>query len=143
MALAMSSDNNNTLRRDQQALPTAGFLGGISFTALVLVLQAQAEFTPSAWGIWGTVYFGILVSIIGSASAFFIFASVVMTGVAAGELKGIVLLKRGDFAGLCFVYGFLGILCSVPLLLLPVSWVATAIVGALEASLFRVFQRLP
>jgi hypothetical protein len=134
---------NPTVRLHQQALLTAGFLGGLSFTALVLVLQAQAEFTPSTWGGWGDLYFGILISLIGSTSAFFIFASFVMMGLAAGWHQGTALKMRDDFALVTFLLGFLGLIIFVPFLLVPFNLVAALVVGAVEALLFISFQRLP
>jgi hypothetical protein len=128
---------NSTASFHQQALLTAGFLGGISFTALVLVLQAQAEFTPNAWGWLGALYFLILISLMGSTSAFFVFASVAMTGLAAGR----ALKKRDDFAFICFVLGFFGVIFSLPFLLLPFNWVAALVVGIIESSTHRRLHR--
>ena len=85
------SESGNTGSLAQQALLVAGVLGGISFTALVLVVQAQDEFLPKDWGSWGQVYFGGLGSLIAVVTILFVWASFGMMG----QLRIVRELKKG------------------------------------------------
>jgi len=112
----------------------AGFLGGISFTALVLILQSSnssSNLEPSAWGIWGETYFDALIMLVAGVSVAFIMASVASVSLAAGTV-GTKLKKQDNFAFWCFILGWFGLLVAIPLLLLPFFWGASLVVGVME-----------
>jgi len=128
----------------QQALFTTGILAGMSFTALVLVLQAKSDFVPMSWGSSGNLYFLVLVCLLGSTSCSFVFASIMMTYLASGNVPEGTKFKAYDhYTYALYEFGFLALLFAIPLLFLPFDWVATAIVAGIEVVLFIFYHRLP
>jgi hypothetical protein len=126
----------------ERLLLVSGFLGGLAFTALVLILQASANFEPSAWGIGGAIYFDALIALVGGVSVIFIMASISSVGLAAGTIGSETREKQNDLAGDYFVFGWLGLMVAIPLLLLPFFWGTSLVVGLFEIILFRRILKL-
>jgi len=121
----------------ERLILVAGFLGGISFTALVPLLQSSYVFEPIGWGIWGVIYFDALITMVAGVSVAFILSSIVSVSLAAGTVEANQVKKRDNVASNYFIVGWLGLLIVIPLLLVPIVWVASLIVGILEIILFR------
>lgn len=136
-----SSSNGDSRRLvHEQMIVVAGFLGGISFTALVLVLQSRLSFENPAWGVWARPYFITLTSLIAGVSSLFISASVYGIAVAAGIRPPTG--RHAEFADNCFTYGFPGLLLVMPLLFAPIDVVASVIILVIVVVLYVYPLRL-
>jgi len=130
----------------QNGLLVSGFLGGLAFTALVLVLQASKSFSVpnTLLGIGGESYFEILTASLACISFLSIVASFAMLHVASyieSENSPIAL-----FGEICFVATLMGFAYVLPLLLLPFTTLGSIVVLSLDMILlitFFVLRRLP
>ena len=122
----------------QQQLLVIGFLGGIAFTALVLVLQQQRTFEVAEGPMTGVQYFDLLAILIAVTSCACIFGSFTLTGLAAGKVPSDELRK---FAVICFLIGMVGLLVTLPLLLVIFTRFGATIIVALELILALLFLR--
>jgi hypothetical protein len=143
LRLVADEEFKSEIRWHQQGIVTSGILAGMSFTALVLVLQAKSDFAPIGWGWWGSLYFLVLICLIGSTVSCFVFVSVVMSYLAAGRVMRKEVFDRSDkFAIRLFRLGFLALRTAIPTLFIPFDWAATIVVGGLEVVLFIFSSRL-
>jgi len=140
-----SDKSKRTSAVHERLLLVGGFLGGISFTALVLILQSSnspGSLEPSAWGVWGAIYFDALIMLVAGISIAFIMASVTSVGLAAGTIPAEMIAKQDNLALNYFILGWIGLLVAIPLLLLPFFWGASLVVGVLEISMFYRMWKL-
>jgi|SRR5208282_1547054 len=124
-------DEKRSLLHQQQLL-LVGFLGGIAFTALVLVLQEQRIFEVAVWPFTSTEYFDLLIILIAMTSSACIFSSFALTGIV-GAVTPSERLRR--FAIACLIIGLCGLLIVLPLLLLIFTKIGAAVIFAFEVVL--------
>lgn len=68
----------------QNMIQVIGFLGGLIFTALVLILQFPDKYRVAFWFIPAQFYFELLVTIMALAGAISVFTSLVLAETASG-----------------------------------------------------------
>ncbi|MDA4127002.1 MAG: hypothetical protein OK452_07345 [Thaumarchaeota archaeon] len=132
MSASSSDEPSDKSKREihEQSLSTAGFLGGISFTGLVLVLSSASTFNTPVWIIPAEGYFVIVATSLAITSTLFIVASLSMQQVASGTAD--IDSPKADFAVYCFLLGVLGFLIDLPLLLVPFTTVGAVAVVVVE-----------
>jgi hypothetical protein len=133
----------------QQLLVVTSFLGGISFTALVLVLQQfdayerafSKEFSglipATLVGAFGEILIDLLIILIAGMCSCFVFAAWTALPAASGSPG------RGNatrFSRMCYKTGTTGFLLVLPLTLLPYSIAAPIIIGIFEIVVY-LFRR--
>jgi hypothetical protein len=105
-----------------------GLLGGITFAALVLVLQAHGAFQPRTIPVSaGHEIFDALIFALSLTSILCVVGSLAMVLVLSGVVatRG----KLSHFAFLCLTIGALAFMTSLPLLLINFSPIVTIAVG--------------
>lgn len=124
----------------EQSILVSGFLGGISLTALVIVLQYAHDIQSGiSLTIWGEAYYVILIAIFGGSSMAFIFSCVASMPIAGGVVKADG--KRDDFSGVTYALGLVGLLISVPMLIFSLSKAAGTAIAVFNIILFYYFFR--
>jgi hypothetical protein len=120
----------------QNALYVFSFLGGITFAALILLLQSSQAFSqvPPSLSVLAYLYPRGL--ILGTA-----IISVLFIGSSLGMVKpasGIMGAKRDKtkIAGAMSNLAFVGLMILMPLLLVPISPTAALIIAVIEAIVF-------
>lgn len=119
------------------SLGVTGFLGGIAFAAMILLIQSKNDITlPSDFP---SFYLDALITGTAISSVFFIVASVGMIRVAAGEKdeKDPFSEAMATFASL----GFFGLMILLPLLVWPFLLVGAIFVVIIEAITIGIFLR--
>lgn len=117
----------------RQAMIVTGFLGGASFTALLIVLQSPTSFDRVVWPLAPGEYLAILVTLLSVVCCAFVFSSLEMMRIAAGEVTESS--EQSHFATVLLLIGVLGLLLDLPLLLFPFTAYGALIVAGVEAIL--------
>lgn len=107
-------------------LSTTAFLGGITFAAMVFVMQAQEQF------IFQNISFypDILITFLAGISFTFILSSIGNLDVAAGILPAIGKMRKLSLK--MAIAGWISVLIIIPFLVLPFTLIGAFIVGMLE-----------
>ena len=114
-------------KQSELMLSTTAFLGGITFAAMVFVMQAQEQFIFQNI----SYYPDILITFLAGISFTFILSSLGNMDVAAGILPAF-----GDMAKYSLrmaVAAWISVLVIIPFLVLPFTLIGAFIVGMLEA----------
>ena len=110
-----------TRKYHEQIVLVMGFLGSVTFAALVLVIQAKQTFDVSAdfafWYLPSPEYFEVLVMLLASTGFLMIIGSFASARVVALE-EDLKWLRR--FAETCIFLSLLSLLIVLPMLILPV-----------------------
>jgi hypothetical protein len=115
-----------------QLIVVAAFLGGIAFTVLVQVLQANSGYEAAFGGeVIGKFLFALLIVLMAGVSVTFVFVCLIALPVAGNRVP----VAEGRLAHKCFTYGVLGFLVMIPLLLWPYSKLAFVTILILEVAL--------
>lgn len=109
------------------ALSVTGFLGGITFASMILLMQIQDQFEYGEWLITGTAI----------VSVFFIISTVGMVHIASNQKE----------AGKKFTYlmqnmanfGFFGLMALLPFILFPFSHGGAIILAVIETIVIVLF----
>ena len=128
--MSKDEEKNNWLKFAEHELTLSGFLGGLTLSSLVLIMQTKEafEFTPvSAYFYYPELLIDGLAVII----VFFIMAAVGLVKVASGGTNQNS--KFTKIAENCLSVGFYGLCGFIPLLLLPFS-----IVGSIGVSILII-----
>lgn len=113
----MAPDDSAGSVLHQQALTVMGFFGGLTLTALVLILNSPAEFHKGIGPVTGSMYFQLVTTYVAGVGAISTIGLVAFLEVGSGMLPKFSRVDQyatGLF--LVSVFGFMGIL---PVLLLP------------------------
>jgi len=122
-----------------QLITVAAFLGGIAFTVLVQVLQANSGYEAAFGGeILGRVLFALLVVLMAGVSVTFVFVCLIALPVAGNRIPE----AEEKLAHTCFTAGVLGFLVVIPLLLFPYSKLAFFSILVLEGALLASARSL-
>jgi len=119
-------DDSRDVKQFELALNTSAFLGGLTFAAMVFVMQAKEDF------IFLNIYYypDILITCLAAISFTFILSSIGHLDVASGfdsaETTGSQLGLNMTLAA------WIAVMAVIPFLLLPFTWIGAAVVGILE-----------
>jgi len=119
------------------SLNVTGFLGGITFAAMILLMQSKKDIPiPSNFP---SFYLEALITATAISSVFFIISSVGMIRVASGEKSEDETFSKAMsvFAGL----GFFGLMALLPFMILPFLWEGSLIVAGVEAVTLGIFLK--
>jgi hypothetical protein len=137
MKLKMSAKDNQD-RTDTSywlnTLSVTGILAGITFAALLILIEAKDAFVPPEWFPFREFYFEILVSGMGIVSILFIISVVHQTFFATyGSAQSIS--KYSTIVDELFSVGFIGLMVMIPMLISSFSLVGTVVIAILELTL--------
>jgi len=121
----------------QQALVVMGFFSGFAFTALVLIMQSPTAFRVAVGPLSGEEYFEALTTAIAVVGSVCIFGVLAAMEVAAGLAEAASSVDKFGFA--CFLVGLFGLVCVLPLLLIPFTRIGAAILVGLEIVLLVIY----
>lgn len=114
----------------QQFLLITSFLGGITFTALIFLIQIKDEYTYAEYLISATALVSLLL-VMATLSRLFL----------ATHQDG--LHEEYDlFVGLLAVAGLIGFLTIIPFMILPFSLIGAITIGIVEIVLFIIWMLL-
>jgi len=118
----------------QQVLLVNGFLGGIAFTGLILVLTDPNNFQPAIFKQYAVIYFYFLIAILAGSSALCVLSSLAEMQIAGGMvLPG---SSTEWFGTLTSTFGFMGFGLALPMLIFPFTIVGASVVLLMEATLW-------
>ena len=121
------SKENRFFQRSENA---TAFLGGITFTTMVLLLEFSTDL----------IYSEILIPGTAIVSVFFIISTVGTVKIAAADIKTDT--KFATFVQSCARAGFLGIMVILPLLIVEFSIAGTIVIIVVEVVLIGMFLYL-
>jgi len=121
----------------QQALVVMGFFSGFAITGLVLIMQSPAAFHVAVGPISGEEYFEALTTAIAVVGSVCIFGVLAAMEVATGLAEEGSAIDKFGFG--CFLIGVFGLVCVLPLLLVPFTRIGSAILVGLEIALLIVY----
>lgn len=107
-------------------LTQSAFLGGITFAAMVLVMQAKDNFIFLDF----TYYPDILITSLAGISFLFILSSITLIDVASGLEK--TKSKVSTFADNLTLAAWFSILIIIPLIVLPFTLIGAIVLGIIE-----------
>lgn len=119
------------------SLSVTSFLGGITFAAMILLIQSRKDIAiPSEFP---TFYLDLLITGTAITSVLFIVSSVGMIRIASGERKANEKFSKSMevFAAL----GFYGLIALLPLLVLPFLWPGALAVGIVEGITIGIYAK--
>ena len=120
---------------NQQIPSVTGFLGGITFTAMVLLMQSASEIKFSDWLIPATAFVS------------FLFIITTLTTLIDPKLHRGVGKKHFTINLIFIQMGFVGLLVLIPLIVSSFSLVGSIIIGVLEVICYviinKYFQPIP
>jgi hypothetical protein len=139
----------------EHALTACGILGGITFTALVLIMQEEEAFAlPFTIGWLSDNYVQILIGGMAGVSAAFILCVIGLVRPAAGlglysEAGSEEQSRREAYTNTTihlFGLGCYGLVGMLPLLVLPFSWLAALVIlvlGVLTVGMLTYYGKKP
>jgi hypothetical protein len=120
----------------EQVLLVNGFLGGIAFTGLILVLTDPSTFQPAIFKQWAVIYFYVLIAILAGSSALCILASL-----AEMQLAGGMVLPGSStelFGTITSTLGLMGFGAALTMLIFPFTPTGAGLVFLMEVILWIV-----
>lgn len=125
-------------RFHQQNVLVMGVLGGIAFTALVLVIQSKSDFYKSAIGFSSPHYYlAFLMTSLAVVSFLSIMSSVISMAILTYPEGDLVSLSW--FGRLLFKLSIVGFGYLMPLLIYPFSIVGASVVFALDFAVLTIY----
>jgi len=132
------NDDDNFLQSWFDRLPAvSGFLGGITIAIMVVIMQSKDKFAFSWFSnLTGVDYTQILLVSLAAVGSLFVFISLFVMGNQSPKSK------TADFLIVLIGVAFFALLALFPLLLLPFSSVAAAILVGIEVAITCVWVKL-
>jgi hypothetical protein len=124
----------------EQAIPVSGFLGGLTFTAMTVLIQSKDKFSSpiTIFPLLSLDYYQILIAAMAVISVLFITSAVGMINIASG------IRSKGTYVttmDLLMTLGFYGLLIFLPMIVIPFSVIGAAIVITIEIIYITIFVR--
>jgi len=134
-------DDQEDREYSAQSILVVGFLGGIVFTALALVLQSRDAIEAIGYGFEGVFYFQILITVMGIDSVCFIVSSIIM--IETASQRGVAKSPYGASGRWLMVWGVILLFVIIPFILLPYTLYGAIIVFAFSMIILVLLTKLP